>query len=396
MALQQPNRPESAGTAQAYARHGISFSPDWREAIDDVVNDVLHSATGAPQLSVVFISAAWSDSYKDILTEVRRRTGAECLIGCSSSGVIGGATCHESAPGITLAAMWLPGASLHPVRLDAAPSSWPWSGITPAETRGIIMFADPYRTDAQGILIGLRKQVPATPIVGAQASTSRRDRHVWVFLDDEIHDSGAVALAIEGPYQLLVSVSQGGTPIGQPWTVTNTEHNRVIGISNRPALAVMHEAIDEISTRGLGEGDLLVGFPMDEYQDSFGRDDFVARGILASDTSTQSFMVGCVPRLGQTIQFLERDVAAASKDLDNQLATLRDLDVQIVGGILCTCKGRGTHMFGRNDHDAAAVAEALPDVPVVGLYSLGEIGPVRGVPAFNAFACSLGLIVREG
>ena len=52
-------------------------------------------------------------------------------------------------------------------------------------------------------------------------------------------------------------------------------------------------------------------------------------------------------------------------------------------------------MFGRNDHDARAVAEALPDVPVVGLYSLGELAPVRGVPAYNAFAAALGIIVER-
>jgi small ligand-binding sensory domain FIST len=52
-------------------------------------------------------------------------------------------------------------------------------------------------------------------------------------------------------------------------------------------------------------------------------------------------------------------------------------------------------MFGRNDHDAQAVAKSLPDVPMIGLYSLGELGPVRDIPAYNAFAVSLGLIVER-
>lgn len=387
---------ESLYQREAFSRYGVSFTPDWREAVKTVVDDVLCCASTGPDLAVMFVATAWSDDYQEIVALVRELTGTRCLIGCSSSGVIGGGSCHESAPGITLMGMWLPGATLHPVRLQDHPDDWPWGdAVQPVDVRGIMMFTDPYRADAQGTLMGLREQVPGTPIVGSQASTNRKDRRVWLFLDDNVYADGAVGLAFEGPYELLVTVSQGGTPIGETWTVTESEHNRILSISNRPALDVMHETLDDITTRGLGEGDLLVGFPMDEYQQTFERDDFVARGILGTGTGSGSIMVGCVPRCGQTIQFLERNPGDATGDLRAKLAALQQLDREIIGGILCTCKGRGTHMFGRNDHDAKAVAEALPDVPMIGLYSLGEIGAVRGVPALNAFACSLGLILKD-
>jgi small ligand-binding sensory domain FIST len=67
----------------------------------------------------------------------------------------------------------------------------------------------------------------------------------------------------------------------------------------------------------------------------------------------------------------------------------------VVAGMICTCKGRGTAMFGRPDHDARAVRAAFRNLPFAGMYSFGEIGPVRGVPALNGFAMSLGLIVRR-
>jgi small ligand-binding sensory domain FIST len=134
---------------------------------------------------------------------------------------------------------------------------------------------------------------------------------------------------------------------------------------------------------------------MDEYRDVFEREDFVARGILGTENATGSIMVGGIPRQGQSIQFLLRDPTAASNDLRTRLQALGRLQQPVIGGILTSCKARGSTMFGRNDHDARTVARALPDVPVVGLYSLGELGPVRGVPAYNAFAVSLGLIVER-
>lgn len=398
MALHQfrSGEPPNPPAGSAHARNGISFAPTWEVAINEVIQDVMSGELSSPDLLVIFISSGWSHAYQGIIDRVRDETGCQCLIGCSSSGVIAGATCHESAPGLSIMAMWLPGAVLSPLRIESVPTEWPWDDTVARESvRGIVLFSEPYRTDAQSTLVGLRDTCIGVPMVGALASTSRTDRRAWVYLGDDVYTQGAVAVAIEGPYDLLVRVSQGGTPIGSPWTITSVDHNQIITISNRRALDVMHDTLDEISPRGFGARDLLVGFPMDEYQDRFVREDFVARGILGTENATGSIMVGGIPRQGQSIQFLLRDPAAASADLHTRFASLQQLQQPIVGGILSTCKGRGTNMFGRNDHDAAAVARVLPDIPMIGLYSLGELGPVRAVPAYNAFAASLGLIVER-
>jgi len=392
--------PDAAGSLSkgAHARSGISFALDWETAVDETLRDVMTGSATAPDLLLMFVSSAWSHAYQRIVDRVRTETGAACLLGCSSSGVIAGASCHESAPGLTLMAMWLPGAVISPLRIDRVPDEWPWDEtVQVGDVRGIILFSEPYRTDAQSTLVGLRATCPDVPMVGALASTGRADRRAWVYLDGEVYSQGAVAIAIEGPYDLLVEVSQGGTPIGSPWTITSVDHNQILTISNRRAIDVMHDTLDLIADRGYGASDLLVGFPMDEYRDAFTREDFVARGIIGTEDATGSIMVGAIPRQGQSIQFLLRDPGLASSDLWLRLLKikLRRRQLSVVGGILASCKGRGTAMFERNNHDANAVATTLPDVPVVGLYSLGELGPVRGVPAWNAFAASLALIVER-
>lgn len=390
--------PDAGGSLanRAHARSGISFAPNWETAVTEALRDAMTGSVTAPDLLLMFVSSAWSHAYQPIVDRVRTETGTACLIGCSSSGVIAGESCHESAAGLTLMAMWLPGSVISPLRIENVPTAWPWDDTVRADdVRGVILFSEPYRTDAQSTLVGLRATCPGVPMVGALAGTGRTDRRAWVYLDGEVYSQGAVAVAIEGPYDLLVNVSQGGTPIGSPWTITSVDHNQIITISNRRAIDVMHDTLDEIAARGFGASDLLVGFPMDEYRDVFEREDFVARGILGTENATGSIMVGGIPRQGQSIQFLLRDPAAASNDLRAHLQSLGRLQQPVIGGILASCKGRGSTMFGRNDHDAAAVARALPDVPVIGHYSLGELGPVRGVPAYNAFAVSLGLIVER-
>lgn len=380
---------------KAYARSGVSFAPNWSTAVGDAIDDVMACSNTAPDLLVVFISSAWSEHYESIIPRLREESRCKTLIGCSASGVISDSTCHESAPGISLMAMWLPDSRLTPHHISTTPSSWPWGDeVVKDDVRGIVLFSDPYRVDAQNTLIALRERCPGIPMIGALASTSQQNRQAWVFMDGEIYRSGAVALTLEGPYDLLVKASQGGTPIGEMWTMTSVDHNRIVTISNRPAVEVMRNTLSLPENRGLTSRDLMIGLPMDEYQDDFAREDFVARGILGIEADG-AILVGGIPRQGQSVQFLMRDPLLAAEDLHERLDYFRELDREIIGGILTTCKGRGTAMFGRNDHDASAVAQALPDVPVVGLYSLGELAPVRGVPAYNAFAVALAVIVAR-
>lgn len=393
--LDRTNDASDSLSRRSRARSGVSFAPDWSSAVGDAIDDVMACSSSAPDLLVLFITAAWSEHYESIIPRIRKETGCGTLIGCSAAGVISDGTCHESAPGIALMAMWLPDAVFTPVHITRAPQSWPWGEqVAKDDVRGILLFSDPYRVDAQNTLIGLRESCLGIPMVGALASTSQPDRKAWVFLNDAILTTGAVALTLEGPYDVLIRVSQGGTPIGEMWTMTSVDHNRIVTISNRPAVDVMHDTLNLPENEGLTMQDLMIGLPMDEYQDDFAREDFVARGIIGTDNDG-AIRVGGIPRQGQSVQFLNRNPDMASEDFYDRLEYFTELDREIVGGLLSTCKGRGTAMFGRNDHDASAVAQTLPDTPVVGLYSLGELGPVRGVPAYNAFAAVFAVIAER-
>lgn len=389
------NEIDSVVDRGGFARTGISFAPGWLDATTDAMRDCMACQSSPPDLLVVFVTSAWHQHYPEIISQIRTETGCRKLIGCSAKGVMAGECCHESSPGISIIAMWLPGSTITTRRIAAAPESWPWgTDVAKDDVRGILMFSDPYRVDAQHTLIGLRELCPGIPMIGALASKLPADTDTWVFLDGEVYSEGAVALTLEGPYDLLVRVSQGGTPTGEMWTMTAVDHNRILTISNRPAVDVLADTLALPENRGLTLSDLMIGLPMDEYQDEFWREDFVARGIIDTDEHG-AILVGGIPRVGQSVQFLQRNARLAALDLDERLEFFQQLDRPIVGGILSSCVGRGSSIFGRNNHDAQAVAASLPDIPVAGLYSFGELAPVRGVPAYNAFAAALGVIVER-
>jgi small ligand-binding sensory domain FIST len=393
-------------THSAHARAIVARNDNWRIALEEALHGIFEGRRSRPDLLVMFASSAYSDHYPEMVREAYYGSQAGCLVGCSARGVIAGEDSREAEPGISMLALWLPGADLVPVRLHqemqdtlADPMLWfDLHDLHPEDVNGWIVFAEPYRMDAQEAVKNLRSRYPGTPMVGALASTTRADRRMWIFIDDHVYDEGGVALALRGPYRMEVIVSQGGEPVGQPWTITGVDKNRITTISNRPALEVLKETLASLGEEGTDDPPILIGFPMTEYQDEFKRGDFVVRGLLGIDEETGSLLVGSIPRIGQTVQFHLRDPKAATLDEERMLADLRrqlgDSDTTIAG-LVCTCKGRGRAMFGAEDHDARALREVFPALPIAGLFSLGEIGPVRGVPALNGFAMSFAIITQK-
>jgi len=411
-----PKRSERDPTAQTrhdpqptapYAASAVVQSANWRLALDLVLHDTLEGRDTPPDMVLLFASSDYAPDYPELVRETYERSGTSCLVGTSCSGALAGAVSVENQPCLAILCLWLPGATLTPVRLhqamlDVLDDAELWRemyGPPPEQTRAWLLFADPFRMDAHEMVARLVARYPHTPIMGGTASSMGQERRTWVFFDGQVYDEGGVALAIGGPYDLHIVLSQGCDPIGEPWTVTGVERNLITTISNRPALEVLHETIDTLppAARATIERNLLVGFPIDEYQHEFHRGEFVVRGLLGIDQERGALMVGSIPRVGQTIQFQQRNGRNAALDLQQMLVDGKAMvdGRPLVAGLLCTCKGRGSAMFGRPGHDSQAVQSAFRGLTVGGMFSLGEIGPVNGRTVLNSFTAVLGLLTHR-
>jgi small ligand-binding sensory domain FIST len=65
-----------------------------------------------------------------------------------------------------------------------------------------------------------------------------------------------------------------------------------------------------------------------------------------------------------------------------------------VGGLLFTCNGRGSNLFGTPGHDAGLVSAALGGAPLAGFFCAGELGPVGSRSFLHGFTASL-LVLEE-
>src|SRR5581483_4913922 len=143
----------------------------------------------------------------------------------------------------------------------------------------------PFRMDPDALIRALEQAYPGVTIVGGLASSRPSDRRTYVFADDTVYDEGAVAVALGGNVIVRTVVSQGATPIGQPWTITGVHANVLETIGGRPAYQVLVETVQSLpeDERQRALSNLLVGLAMNEYRDVHTRGDFLIRNLVGVD-----------------------------------------------------------------------------------------------------------------
>ena len=245
------------------------------------------------------------------------------LAGCSSQGLIVGEQEMEENAGLTLGLYALPGAELkafhftqEQVEEANGPGYWHLeTGVEPAQTNGWLVFIDPFHLDSETWLKTWNEAYAPLPVLGGLASGDSNEQPTQVYLNGEVFEEGGVAISIGGDVRLAGVTSQGCTPIGETWTLTQVEQNIIHQIGNRPAYEVLAETFNELppEQQKAARGNLFIGLVVNEYLEDFHRGDFLIRNLIGADPRSGSIAVGALPRLGQTIQFQRRSTAAADR-----------------------------------------------------------------------------------
>lgn len=373
-----------------------------------VAEEACAKLAGFGQLDLLFLFA--SDSYAsylpDLVKTIYRESGASTLLGCASQTVIGENRELEDEVAISLLALSLPDTGLRTVYLTQNDITQNYIASLPGlissptgEVNAWILFSDPFTIASEQMLTQFSAAFPGIPLVGGVASGDFRLRRSYLFMNDQVLHQGALALAISGALTVDPVVSQGATPVGEAWMVTAADGPVIESISGRPAYELL---VDTIKSLPLAQQqrvarNFLVGLAVDEYKAEFGRGDFLIRNLTAIDPQSGAIAINAEPRIGQTIQFQMRDAEAADEDLRGLLAELKTSDSshKPLAGILFSCNGRGTGLFGVADHDATTIKEQLGAFPLSGFFCNGEFGPIGKQNFVHGFTASLGLFVPK-
>lgn len=378
----------------------LSTAADTPAAVAEVCRRALADLGGPADLAVAFASVQHGSEVAPLLSEA---LGGAVLLGCTGESIVGTGQEVEKEPALSLWLARLPGVSIRPMHLDFERTAeggtfvgWrdeahePW----PAGA-SLLLLAEPFSFPADFLLERLNEDRPGVPVVGGMASGGWQPGQNRVWLGEHSWNQGAVAALVHGPARLRSVVSQGCRPIGRPLVITRAQRNVIEELGGRPALAAFGELFSQLTPaeQELVRGGLHVGRVVNEYQDRFGRGDFLVRNVIGADREAGSLALGDYVRVGQTVQFHVRDAESADVDLRELLAAARDsASGPPAGALLFTCNGRGTRLFEQPHHDAASIDAVWPHLPVAGFFAQGEIGPVGGRNFLHGFTASVLLV----
>jgi small ligand-binding sensory domain FIST len=384
---------------------GVSQHPSAREAVAEVAGQLLEGLGGdEADLVTVFASPQHVGAFGDIARTIDSLCRPAVLVGCTAYGVVGGAREIEEGVALTALAACLPASRLVPVGLEFLDTpdgptvlGWPDGGEGadgPAGGSLMVLLADPFSFPTDAFLARLNEAEPDLAVIGGLASSARGPGGNRLVVggrargEVEVRSTGAVGVLLDGGVTVQTVVSQGCRPIGRPYVVTKAERHWIQELGGRPALERLREMVAEASEE---ERELLqrgphIGRVVDERKLDFTRGDFLVRNVMGADQRSGAVAVGDTVEVGQTIQFHVRDADSADEDLRELLTGAR-----AEAALVCTCNGRGSHLFGEADHDAGLVDRLLGPLPTAGFFCAGEMGPVGGRNFLHGFTASLAL-----
>lgn len=360
----------------------------------------------APTLGLVFLNPDWAETAAEALELIQLHARVPLLAGCSGVGLIAGNREIEDAPGAVLGLYHLPEARVRGFHLtqaqvleaDAKAYWYAETGIGREQTNSWLAFVNPYTLDTETWLKQWNDAYPGLPMVGGLASGVPSLRSTQVYLNTQVWEDGAVVISVGGGVCVGAVISQGCTPIGEPWTITQSERNFIRQIGNRPAYKVLMDTFQSLALeeQRKARGNLFIGLAMSEYVEQFQRGDFLIRNLLGGDPNSGALAVGAWPRTGQTVQFQRRDAEAATEDLVAMLnqACEKWQGHTLYGGCLFACNGRGVGLFGVPDHDAHLVQKRLGPLGLTGFFCNGEIGPVGSRNYLHGYTAALGVFMN--
>ena len=171
---------------------------------------------------------------------------------------------------------------------------------------------------------------------------------------------------------MIVSHTQGCTPLKNQHVITRCNKNLVLQLDHRPALEVLKEDIGEVLAKNLDKvgGYIFVGFPVSHTDTN----DYLVRNIIGFDLHNSIIAIGEFVEEGQSMMFCRRDGNSAIEDLQRML---RDIKLRISepakGALYFSCVARGRNQFGEDSAELKIIQQQLGDVPLVGFFANGEI-----------------------
>lgn len=342
----------------------------------------------APTLCIVFATAEHREDLRTGLDKITTIAQSPYVVGCSAAGVIADGVEVEEGPAIGVLAVASDSVRCTPFLFHDGGDQGLTAGVRLGQrmmasrgTRDLVLaWPDPFRVHPGRLLEGLDATLGRVPVAGGAASSSA-GAETFQFSGSEIATGAVSGVRLGGEFQHRIAVSQGCRPVGTPLRVTRAHENLVLELDGRSAIERLREIVPEDMIEDPERAHDVVSVALlPEPGDSFRPGEFLVRNIVAADPDTGVLGLADDVEEGQYLLIAIREPGAAREDLSRAISSLAAeraaLDYRF--GLYFDCLARGRSLYRRDGVDAAMLAKAFPDLPILGFFCNAEIAPLRG------------------
>ncbi len=219
-------------------------------------------------------------------------------------------------------------------------------------------------------------------IVGGYMGDDERFQHTFQYYNGKVYDDAMPGLLISGKagFRTGIGVRSGFESIGNRFHCTDSEGNVVKEFDGERALDFYTECLgEERSERIPG---IFLEYPfglIDEKASIAGEEYFQLRCGLSADHEKGSISLAASIPEGSAITLTTASrgeiINGAKLAAEQAKASLRGARPQAI--LMFSCVGRKLVLGRRTREEISAVKETLgKDVPLIGFYTYGEIGPI--------------------
>ena len=372
---------------------GTSYHHNPNVAGREAAEQALRNA-GLEKPDFVFMFATVGYDQRSVLQAVREATGGAPLCGCSGEGTIGGNYADESNHSVVVMAIssdelrWRNGLATGlstDSRAGGQQVAQSLSSDVSADAVGLFVFPDGTTVNFDEFFAGLEGDLSSDrflPIWGGGASDNFAMRQTYQYCDDEVASDGVAYTLLSGEVLPAWAIDVGYVPIGGERTVTRSQGNVIYEIDGKPALEVFHEYLpDPALAENWGAG-LANSFALCFRAPNYIKDeDYIFRAVLSVNKAEGSLTLATEVQEGTSVWFSSRNPEKVTTGLDLMATQIKEQlgDTQPKLVFHFDCTARGKIMF--RDQEKLRILRRFrqavgPDVPWVGFYTYGEIGPV--------------------
>lgn len=233
--------------------------------------------------------------------------------------------------------------------------------------------------------------------IGAVSSDTVAHGHYAVWGGGRIAADGNVEAGITGARH-AVTVSQGIRALTAPIEVAEVQGYEVLRMGNYPALNVLVQSLPpDVGDREQIPFHLLIGgVTFGDPDTAIAEGRYRLNHIIAADPQHGSITLAQALSPGERLFWAMRDALAAERDMRQVIETsYASLGAEPQFGLLFPCTARGPSFFGNRDRDVDQLRQRFPDMPFIGFYGNGEIGPLEEENHLYQFSSILGLFKLE-